>query len=79
MSKEMTVKDINLIPVDALERPIKADVKIRVQHKAAPALISGIGDGRVKVVFDEPQLAITPGQSAVFYVGDMVLGGGVIE
>jgi tRNA-uridine 2-sulfurtransferase len=79
MSKVMTVKDINLISVDTLETPIKADVKIRVQHKAAPALVSGIGDGRAKVVFDEPQLAITPGQSAVFYVDDVVLGGGVIE
>jgi tRNA-specific 2-thiouridylase len=79
MSKIMTVKDINLISVDTLDRPIKANVKIRVQHRAAPAVVSGIGDGKAKVVFDEPQLAITPGQSAVFYVDDVVLGGGVIE
>jgi tRNA-uridine 2-sulfurtransferase len=79
MSKTMTVKDINLISVDALDKPVKADIKIRVQHKAAPAEIFGIGDGKAKVVFNEPQLAITPGQSAVFYVDDVVLGGGVIE
>lgn len=79
MSKEMTVRDINLIFVDILKMPVKADVKIRVQHKAAPAVVTGIGDGKAKVVFDEPQLAITPGQSAVFYVGDVVVGGGVIE
>jgi tRNA-specific 2-thiouridylase len=79
MSKEMTVKDINLISVDTLDDPVKTDVKIRVQHRAAPAVVSGIGDGKAIVVFDEPQLAITPGQSAVFYVDDVVLGGGVIE
>ncbi|MBN1904346.1 MAG: tRNA 2-thiouridine(34) synthase MnmA [Deltaproteobacteria bacterium] len=79
MSKEMTVRDINLIPMDTLDSPVKADVKIRVQHRASPAVVTGIGDGRAKVVFDEPQLAITPGQSAVFYVDDIVLGGGVIE
>ncbi len=79
MSKAMTIKDINLISVDTLDKPLKADVKIRVQHRAAPASVTSIGDGRIKVVFDEPQLAITPGQSAVFYVGDVVLGGGVIE
>jgi tRNA-specific 2-thiouridylase len=79
MSRSMTVKDINLISVDALDKPTEADVKIRVQHKAGPALVTGIGNGRAMVEFKEPQLAITPGQSAVFYIGDVVLGGGVIE
>lgn len=63
----------------ALDSSVKTDEKIRVQCKAAPALVSGIGDGKMKVVFDEPQLAITPGQSAVFKMGDVVLGVGVIE
>jgi tRNA-uridine 2-sulfurtransferase len=79
MSKSMIVKDINLISVDTLDSPVKVEVKIRVQHKAAPAVITGMSNGRAEIVFNEPQLAITPGQSAVFYIGDVVLGGGVIE
>ena len=42
-------------------------------------MLFDLGDGRVEVIFDEPQLAVTPGQSAVFYDGDVVLGGGVID
>jgi tRNA-specific 2-thiouridylase len=79
MAKGLIAKDINLISVGNLDKPVRVEVKIRVQHKAAPALLSGLGSGRAEVIFDEPQLAITPGQSAVFYYGDIVLGGGVIE
>jgi tRNA-uridine 2-sulfurtransferase len=79
MSKGLIAKEINLIPVDELDNPVRVDVKIRVQHKGAPALLSDIGDGRAEVIFNEPQLAVTPGQSAVFYDGDTVLGGGIIK
>lgn len=79
MSKRLIAKDVNLISVDELHTPVKVDVKIRVQHRAAPAVLTYIGESRAEVFFDEPQLAITPGQSAVFYTGDVVLGGGVIE
>lgn len=79
MSRGLIAKDINLISADRLDGPEKVDVKIRVQHKAAPAILTDLGEGRAEVIFDEPQLAITPGQSAVFYDGDVVLGGGVIE
>lgn len=79
MSRGLTAKDINLISVDNIEGPVRVDVKIRLQHKGAPAVLSDLGNGRAEVIFDEPQLAVTPGQSAVFYVGDVVLGGGVIE
>jgi tRNA-specific 2-thiouridylase len=54
-------------------------VKIRNRHIAAPATISPTDGGRVRVDFDEPQRAVTPGQAAVFYDGDLVLGGGWIE
>jgi tRNA-specific 2-thiouridylase len=53
-------------------------VKIRHRHEAAPALVEKTGPGEVRVTFDEPQRAITPGQAAVFYDGDIVLGGGWI-
>ena len=57
-----------------------AHVKIRNKHAAARALLRPAGDpGRVEVVFEEPQRAVTPGQAAVFYDGDLVLGGGWIE
>ncbi len=69
---------LNFIPFDSLDEPIRADVKIRFRAKEQPALITPCGDGTVMVVFDEPQRSITPGQSAVFYDGDTVLGGGRI-
>ena len=58
---------------------MRAEVKIRNKHAAAWATIIPTGDLRVEVRFDEPQRALTPGQGAVFYSGDLVLGGGWIE
>ena len=75
--KEITVKDINLLLVDSIKDWMDVSVKTRYSSKEARAKI--IQDGtEIKVIFDEPQRAITPGQSAVFYVGDIVLGGGKI-
>ncbi len=55
-------------------------MKIRNKHAAAPATLRAAGrPDRVEVIFDEPQRAVTPGQGAVFYDGDLVLGGGWIE
>ena len=76
--KEITVKDINLLLVDKIEEPMEVDVKTRYSSKVAKAKIEQDGEN-IKVTFDEPQRAITPGQSAVFYVGDIVLGGGKIK
>ncbi|MBN2561363.1 MAG: tRNA 2-thiouridine(34) synthase MnmA [Phycisphaerae bacterium] len=59
--------------------PIRADVQIRYQHKAAPADVLPLPGSRMCVRFDEPQLAVTPGQAIVCYRGDEVLGGGWIE
>ena len=75
--KEVTVNDINLLLVDEINKPMKVDVKTRYSSKVASATIMQDGD-KIKIEFDEPQRAITPGQSAVFYVGDIVLGGGKI-
>ena len=74
--KEVEVKDVNLLLIDKIEGEIEVDVKTRYSAKSAKAKISSLGEDRIKIVFDEPQRAITPGQSAVFYVGDIVLGGG---
>jgi len=54
-------------------------VKIRHKHQPAPAMIESAGLDEVRVTFDEPQRALTPGQAAVFYDGDIVVGGGWIE
>lgn len=69
---------LNFIPFDSLEKPIRAGVKIRFKAKEQPASITPNGDGTVTVIFDEPQRSVTPGQSAVFYDGDIIIGGGRI-
>ena len=76
--KEINVKDVNLLLIDEIKDTIEVEVKTRYSSKVAKAVIEANGENQVKVTFDEPQRAITPGQSAVFYVGDIVLGGGKI-
>ena len=75
--KEILVTDINLLLVDEITESIEVEVKTRYSTKVAKAQIMQNGS-EIKVVFEEPQRAITPGQSAVFYIDDMVLGGGKI-
>jgi tRNA-specific 2-thiouridylase len=60
------------------DQSFRVTAKIRSLHTAAPALITPLGGGAIELRFDEPQWAITPGQSVVFYQGDTVLGGGII-
>ena len=71
--------DLNFISIPALERGMRVGAKIRYSQREAPALLRPAGHGRARVIFDEPQRAVTPGQSVVFYDGDVVVGGGVIE
>jgi tRNA-specific 2-thiouridylase len=75
----LTARDINWISWRGLDAPARAHVRIRNRHVPAPATLTPLPDGRVEVVFDTPQRAITPGQGAVFYAGDLVAGGGWIE
>jgi len=77
----MHVREVNWISIAAPSAPLRAEVKIRNKHAAAAAtLLPAAADGtRIEVRFDEPQRAVTPGQGAVFYSGDLVLGGGWIE
>ena len=75
--KEIVVTDINLLLVDDVEKEMEVEVKTRYSSKSAKAKIKQYGN-EIKVIFDEPQRAITPGQSAVFYIDDIILGGGKI-
>ncbi|MCY4533965.1 MAG: tRNA 2-thiouridine(34) synthase MnmA, partial [Bryobacterales bacterium] len=77
---ECRIRDPNWIRFDALREPVRAQAKIRYRAPLAWAEIRPIGGApdRAEVVFDEPQCAVTPGQAAVFYDGDCVLGGGWI-
>ena len=59
--------------------PLRAAARIRHRHREVPALITPLGDDRVRVDFDEPQRAVAPGQGVAFYDGDVLLGGGWIE
>jgi tRNA-specific 2-thiouridylase len=73
------VEEVNWISIENPEAPLRAIVKIRHKHAAAPATVEPLGANRARVMFDAPQRAITPGQAAVFYDGDRVLGGGWIR
>ena len=77
-SASLRTQRVNLISVDDLTAAMRVTVKIRHRHEAAPAMINKTGDDEITVSFDEPQRAITPGQAAVFYDGDVVVGGGWI-
>ena len=77
--KEIIVDNINLLLFDKIEDDLRVSVKTRYSAKSAMATIKMTDDERIKVIFDEPQRAITPGQSAVFYIDDIVVGGGKIE
>lgn len=76
--KEILVNDINLLLIDELKEEMEVEVKTRYSSKQAKAKISMYDKYTIKIVFDEPQRALTPGQSAVFYIDDIVLGGGKI-
>ncbi|MFH1996507.1 MAG: tRNA 2-thiouridine(34) synthase MnmA [Candidatus Omnitrophota bacterium] len=79
MKTSFIVERMNWVSVSGITKPIDADVKIRYRHVRAPASIMPAGERRVRVDFKEPQEAPTPGQAAVMYVRDEVLGGGWIK
>jgi tRNA-specific 2-thiouridylase len=80
MRSTLEASQVNWVSISAPASPRRAQVKIRNKHQAAKAtLMPGNDETKVRVIFDEPQRAITPGQAAVFYDDDLVLGGGWID
>jgi tRNA-specific 2-thiouridylase len=77
-SSTLRVRRANLIAAEDLKEPIRVTAKIRHRHEPAPATLEKSGDDELLLTFDQPQRAITPGQAAVFYNGNIVVGGGWI-
>jgi tRNA-uridine 2-sulfurtransferase len=78
----LIAEDLNLVALPGLDRPLRCRARIRYRMNEAPATLEPMpeeGEGVVRVVFDEPQRAITPGQSVVLYDDDVVLAGGIIR
>lgn len=77
-SDSLIAEDVNFISGEELSGAMRVQAKVRYQAKPADAVLENIGSGRVRMTFDEPQRAVTPGQAVVFYDGCEVLGGGTV-
>jgi len=78
-AERVRVEQVNWVSIARPDAPLSARVKIRYQHPGAEATVRPLGPSAVEVQFHSAQRALTPGQSAVFYDGDRVLGGGLVE
>lgn len=76
---ECTVSRVNWVSIPEPTTPIRATVQVRYRSPAVSVTVIPLEDNRMKLIFDEPQFSITPGQAAVLYDGDIILGGGLIE
>jgi len=77
-TNEVYIEDINYLVTDLENKQIEVEAKVRFRAKPAKAILYPVEDGKAKFIFNEPQRAITPGQSLVFYIDDIVIGGGKI-
>ena len=77
-SKVLYADRLNFMSIETVTEPMEVWAKIRYNHKGAKAVIKLVGEDKLKVTFEEPQRAITPGQAVVLYDGDIVVGGGTI-
>ena len=77
--EECTVGWMNWIAIAEPEAPMQAEVQIRYRSRPAKVTVVPLEAGRVKLIFNDPQFGVTPGQAAVLYEGEIVLGGGIIE
>ena len=78
-STTLTAHDVNFIMCDNIDKPMRICAKVRYNQKEQPATVISIGEGKIKVEFDEPQRAISKGQSVVIYDNNTVVGGGIID
>ncbi len=78
-SRELVASELNWIAIARPAQPLTVKAKVRYRHPETEATVTPLNDRRARVVFSQPQMAITPGQAVVFYHGDSVLGGGTIE
>ena len=76
--KELQANDWFFFPFDKLTEPLEVEAKTRSRMNQQPATVYPEADGYCRVVFHEPQRAMTPGQAVVLYDGDIVIGGGTI-
>jgi tRNA-specific 2-thiouridylase len=76
---DCTVNRVNWVGIAAPASPVRAQVQVRYRTRPAEATLVPLDGGRIRVKFDEPLFGITPGQAAVWYDGDVLLGGGIIE
>ncbi|MBF2026712.1 MAG: tRNA 2-thiouridine(34) synthase MnmA [Oscillatoriales cyanobacterium C42_A2020_001] len=79
LSPDCTTQRVNWVSIAAPAAPIRAEVQIRYRAAAVPATVIPLEGDRVRIVFDQPQSSVTPGQAAVWYDGETLLGGGIIE
>jgi len=79
LGDKLIASNLNWIDIKKFEKPFKVKAKIRYRHKEAEVEVIPLDKEKIYVKFREPQMAITPGQAIVFYDGDVVVGGGVIE
>ena len=76
---ECTVGRVNWVSIPEPTAPIRATAQVRYRSPAVPVTVIPLEENRMKLVFEEPQFSVTPGQAAVLYDGDILLGGGIIE
>jgi tRNA-specific 2-thiouridylase len=79
MSVGLIAQQLHWVSREPLTAELRCTVKTRYRQTDIPCIIRPLDDERIEVRFDEPVAAVTPGQSAVFYLGDVCLGGGIIE
>ena len=78
-ARALTARQVNWIACDTPSAPLRLRAKVRYRMVEQPCTVEQTGPDQVRVVFDQPQRAITPGQAVVFYDGDTVVGGAAIE
>ncbi|MEC9361484.1 MAG: aminomethyltransferase beta-barrel domain-containing protein, partial [SAR324 cluster bacterium] len=78
-SKTINVSSVNWVSIEAPDIPIRVSAKLRYAHQGAPATVFPVSGNQVRVEFDSPERSVTPGQAAVFYQDDILLGGARID